>query len=68
MSHRHKVLIVDDEPLNVKLLAAKLPPDQYATIPAYNGEEALRDISLCNKGFKWPADRVPGYYAGCHRS
>ena len=45
MNHRHKVLIVDDEPLNVKLLAAKLPPDQYATIPAYNGEEALKIVA-----------------------
>ena len=45
MNHRHKVLIVDDEPLSVKLLAAKLPPDQYRTIRAYNGEEALEKVA-----------------------
>lgn len=28
MSHKPKVLIVDDEPLNVKLLNAMLPPDK----------------------------------------
>jgi two-component system cell cycle response regulator len=45
MNYRHKVLIVDDEPLSVKLLAAKLPPDQYTTIRAYNGEEALEKVA-----------------------
>ena len=35
------ILIVDDEPLNVDLLEAKLTPMQYKTILAYNGEEAL---------------------------
>lgn len=43
-SHRHKnrILIVDDDPLNVKLLSAKLPADQYEALPAFSGEEALR--------------------------
>ena len=41
MNPRHKVLIVDDEPLSVKLLAAKFPPDQYTTICACNSEETL---------------------------
>ena len=41
MVPKPKILIVDDEPLNVKLLSAILPQDQYDTIPAYNGEEAL---------------------------
>ena len=43
--YKNKILIVDDEPLNVKLLAAKLPPDQYDIIKAYNGIEALQKVS-----------------------
>jgi len=45
MSHKPKILIVDDDPLNVKLLAAKLPKDQYETLRAYNGQEALEKIA-----------------------
>jgi two-component system cell cycle response regulator len=44
MTHKGRILIVDDEPLNVKLLAAKLPADQYETIWAYNGKEALEKV------------------------
>jgi len=36
-----KILIVDDDRLNVKLLSAKLPAEQYDVIPAFSGEEAL---------------------------
>ena len=39
---KSKILIVDDEPLNVKLLNAMLPSDQYDTAFAYSGEEALK--------------------------
>ena len=42
---KYKILIVDDEPLNVKLLAAMIPSDQYDTVTAYNGEEALKIVS-----------------------
>ena len=41
MNPKPKILIVDDDPLNVKLTAAKLPGDSYETLRAYNGEEAL---------------------------
>ncbi len=41
MTHKPKILIVDDDPLNVKLTAAKLPKDSYETLRAYNGQEAL---------------------------
>ena len=39
---KSKILIVDDEPLNVKLLDALIPADQYDTAAAYSGEEALK--------------------------
>lgn len=37
-----RILVVDDNPLNVKLLAAKLAKDYYAVITAQNGKEALQ--------------------------
>ncbi|WP_320044434.1 HD domain-containing phosphohydrolase [uncultured Desulfobacter sp.] len=39
-----KVLIVDDEPKNVKLLDAILKPFKYHVFKAYNGEDALSVI------------------------
>ena len=45
MVSKPKILIVDDEPLNVKLLLAMLPHDQYDTIAAYTGEEALAIVA-----------------------
>lgn len=36
-----KILIVDDEPTNVKLLTAKLSRENIETFKAYGGEEAL---------------------------
>ena len=42
---KSKILIVDDEPLNVKLLAAMIPSDQYDTALAYSGAEALRIVA-----------------------
>lgn len=45
-SNKKKILIVDDNPMNVKLLAARLPSDKYETIYAYNGEEALKKVAL----------------------
>ena len=44
MSHKPKILIVDDEPRNVKLLSAMLPSEKYASIPAYDGDEALEKV------------------------
>ena len=40
--HKKRILIVDDDPLNVKLLSAKLPADQYEVLPAFSGKEALQ--------------------------
>jgi len=37
-----RFLVVDDNPLNVKLLAAKLAVDYYTVITAEGGQEALR--------------------------
>src|SRR5262245_32410245 len=39
-----KVLVVDDETKNVKLLEALLLPRGYAVVKAYDGEEALRQV------------------------
>ena len=45
MAPRPKILIVDDEPLNVKLLTAMLPEDCYEPFCASNGEEALQMVA-----------------------
>ena len=45
MSTKHRILIVDDEPLNVKLFAAILSSDNYEIIRAFNGEEALKKVT-----------------------
>ena len=39
---KSKILVVDDEPLNVKLLTAMIPSDLYDTASAFNGNEALK--------------------------
>ena len=41
VSLKKRILIVDDDPLNVKLLASKLPEDQFEPITAFSGQEAL---------------------------
>ena len=43
--HKSKLLIVDDEPLNIKQLTAYLPDDKYEIIEAYGGEEALKKVA-----------------------
>lgn len=40
-----KILVVDDEPRNVKLLEAILRPMNYEVIKAFNGEDALTIIN-----------------------
>ena len=45
MSAKHRILIVDDEPLNVKLFAAILSSDSHEIIRAYNGEQALKKVN-----------------------
>ena len=44
MKPKGKILIVDDEPLNVKLMKANLLSGQYHTISAFSGEEALEKV------------------------
>jgi len=39
---RSKILVVDDDPMNVKLISAILSKDDYAIVTAYGGEDALR--------------------------
>jgi len=38
------VLLVDDDPVNLKVLASVLPADQYRTVPAWSGNEALERL------------------------
>ena len=45
MINKSKILIVDDEPLNVKLLDAMLSADGYEIIKAFNGEQALKQVN-----------------------
>jgi len=44
MKDRKRILAVDDEPKNVKLLEALLVPQGYEVITALNGKEALQLI------------------------
>ncbi len=39
---KNKILIIDDEPLNLKLLAARLALEGYETVLAVNGEEGFQ--------------------------
>ena len=45
MSSKPRILVVDDEPLNVKLFAAILSSDSYEIIRAFNGEQALEKVN-----------------------
>ena len=39
--HKTEILIVDDDPTSIRLLSRMFHKDQYETIVAYNGKEAL---------------------------
>lgn len=41
-----KILVVDDNPLNVKLFSSRLEREGLEAIPAYNGREALAKIMV----------------------
>ena len=56
-SSKARILIVDDEPLNVKLLAAMMPSDLYDTIFAHSGEEALE--IMASEALEIMASRPP---------
>jgi two-component system cell cycle response regulator len=43
--HKHKILIVDDEPLNVKLLSAALRSKEFEVVLAFDGLEALQKVA-----------------------
>lgn len=40
----HKILVIDDQPVNVQLLKRKLERENLQVIPAYNGKEGLERI------------------------
>lgn len=48
LNFKSKILVVDDEPRNVKLLEAHLIPRGYDVVAAYSGAEALLKLSQEN--------------------
>ena len=44
LNHRKKILIVDDDLQVVKIIAARLPRKEYATLFAFDGKSALRVV------------------------
>ena len=42
LNHKKRILIVDDDPRDVRLLAARLPQKDYEIICAYGGKSALK--------------------------
>ena len=57
---RQKVLIVDDEERNIKLLNAYLMTNQYEIVEASNGEEALRMVNDFNPDLVLLDAMMPG--------
>lgn len=47
-SQKPKILVVDDVPMNVRLLEMNLKAEGYLVIPAYNGQEALEKVKTEN--------------------
>jgi two-component system cell cycle response regulator len=43
--YKKRILIVDDEPVNIKVLEAKLPSLEYEVIRASSGNEALKKVA-----------------------
>jgi two-component system cell cycle response regulator len=65
---RSKVLVVDDQPANVKLITAILKRD-YEVIPAYSGSEALEKLDSENPDIVLQDIMMPGIdgYEVCKR-
>ena len=40
-AHKHRILVVDDDPVNTKLLTSMLQTEKYHVITAYNGKGGL---------------------------
>ena len=57
---KNKIMIVDDEPLKVRLLAANLPDDEYEITEAHGGEEALRKVAIENPDLILLNITIPG--------
>ena len=47
MDHKGTLLVVDDNPVNLMLLAGALKADDYQVLPADSGEMALPSVSAC---------------------
>jgi two-component system cell cycle response regulator len=60
MAPHEKILIVDDEPTNVKLLAAKLGESNFTILRAFSGEEALAKVKSENPALVLLDVMMPG--------
>jgi len=67
--NRHKILIVDDEERNIKLLKAMLMADDYQCFCAVNGNEALEAVNDINPDLILLDVMMPGIngYEVCFR-
>ena len=67
--NRHKILIVDDEERNIKLLKAMLMADDYQCFWAVNGNEALEAVNDINPDLILLDVMMPGIngYEVCFR-
>ena len=68
-THFGKVLLVDDEPQNIKLMEALLVPQGYKTISVTSGEEALHMVNRCDIDLVLLDIMMPGMngYEVCRR-
>jgi putative two-component system response regulator len=66
---KSKIMVVDDEPRNVKLLCALLQPLNHEVVTATNGEEALQLVSKADPDLILLDIMMPGMdgYEVCHR-
>lgn len=60
-----KVLVVDDEPISLKILSGYLKEEKFAVETAANGKEALEKLQATPSGFSVVVmDRIMPYLSG----
>lgn len=58
--HRKAILIVDDDPVHLKLLSVRLSAEGYRLVIAQSGEQALKTIALEKPGLVLLDMMMPG--------